>query len=219
VVEVVGSVADAEPCDGVGGDAAAGEVFAGAGGFRGFECGFEVLRGGFVDIDELAADAGFAGLFGGAEFALGERDSALGGHDANGLGKADVFQLHDEGEDVAFLVAAEAVEVVMRGVYGERACLFFVEGAEAGVVLGAGFAQLDVVADDADDICLLLDGLCEVVGHGVARGVQSTSRKVIKFLLPVYEFRRRFFLVVVGIFALMYLLAFLRGVLRDSSVW
>ncbi len=27
-------------------------------------CGFEVLGGGFVDVDELAAEAGFAGLFG-----------------------------------------------------------------------------------------------------------------------------------------------------------
>ena len=37
-----------------------------------------------------------------------------------------------------------------------------VEGAEAGVVLRAGLAQLDVFADDADDVCLLLDGLREV---------------------------------------------------------
>jgi len=182
VVEVVGGVADAELCDGVGGDAATGEVFAGAGSFRGFECGFEVLRGGLVDVDELAAGAGFAGLFGRAELALGEGDSTLGGYDADGLGEADVFELHDKGEDVAFFVAAEAVEVVVRRVDGERACLFFVKGAEAGVVLGAGFAQLDVVADDADDVCLLLDGLGEVVGHGVARGVQSTSREVMEFL-------------------------------------
>ena len=37
VVEVVGGVADAEFGDGVGGDSAAGEVLAGAGGFGGFE--------------------------------------------------------------------------------------------------------------------------------------------------------------------------------------
>ena len=166
VVEVVGGVADAELCDGVGVDAAAGEVFAGTGCFGGFECGFEVLRGGFVNVDELAADAGFAGFFGSAELALWERDSALGGNDANGFGEADVFKLHDEGEDVAFFVAAEAVEVVVGGVDGEGAGFFFVKRAEAGVVLRAGFAQLDVVADDADDIGLLLDGLGEVVGHG-----------------------------------------------------
>ena len=55
VVEVVGGVADAEFCDGFGCDAAAGEVFAGAGGLGAFEGGFEVLGGGFVDVDELAA--------------------------------------------------------------------------------------------------------------------------------------------------------------------
>src|SRR5258708_6022307 len=66
VVEVIGGVADAELCDGFGGDAAASEVFAGAGSLGGFESGFEVLGGGFVDVDELAADTGFAGLLGGA---------------------------------------------------------------------------------------------------------------------------------------------------------
>ena len=166
MVEVVGGVADAELCDGFGGDAAAGEVLAGAGGLGAFECGFEVLRRGFVDVDELAAQAGFVGFFGGAELALGQRDAALGGDDADGFGEADVLHLHDEGEDVALFVAAEAVEVAVGGVDGEGAGLFFVEGAEAGVVLGAGFAQLDVVADDADDVGLLLDELGEVIGHG-----------------------------------------------------
>ncbi len=128
--------------------------------------GFEVLGGGFVDVDELAAEAGFAGFFGGGEFALGEGDAALGGDCADGLGEADVFELLDEGEDVAFFMAAEAVEVAVAGVDGEAAGFFFVEGAEAGVVLGTGFAELDVVADDADDVGLLLYELGEVIGHG-----------------------------------------------------
>ena len=128
-------------------------------------CGFEVLGGGLVDVDELAADAGFAGFFGRGELALGKRDAGLGGDGADGLGEAEAFHLHDEGEDVAFFVAAEAVEVAVGGVDGEGAGLFLVEGAEAGVVLGAGFAQLDVVADDLDDVDLLLDELGEVIGH------------------------------------------------------
>jgi len=41
-----------------------------------------------------------------------------------------------------------------------------VEGAEPGKVLGAGFLELDVVADDADDVGLLLDGISEVAGVG-----------------------------------------------------
>ena len=44
--------------------------------------------------------------------------------------------------------------------------LLLVEGAEAGVVLRAGLAQLQVLAHDADDVHLLLDELGEVVGHG-----------------------------------------------------
>ena len=51
VVEVVGRVADAELCDGLGRDAAAGEVLAGAGGGGGFQLRLEVLRGGLVDVD------------------------------------------------------------------------------------------------------------------------------------------------------------------------
>ena len=64
VVEVVGREADAEFGDGFGRDAAAGEVLAGAGGVGRLQLGFEVLGGGFVDVDELAAQAGFARFFG-----------------------------------------------------------------------------------------------------------------------------------------------------------
>ena len=63
-------------------------------------------------------------------------------------------------------MTAEAVEVAVRGVDGEGTGLLLVEGAEAGVVLRAGLAQLQVVADDADDVGLLLDELGEVIGHG-----------------------------------------------------
>ncbi len=65
-------------------------------------------------------------------------------------------------------MTAEAIEVAVGRVDGEGAGFFFVKGAEAGVVLGSGFAELEVVADDADDIGLLLDELSEVVGHGGA---------------------------------------------------
>ena len=96
---------------------------------------------------------------------LGSGMPHFGGDDADGFGEADVLHLHDEGEDVAFFVAAEAVEVAVGGVDGEGAGFFLVEGAEAGVVLRAGFAELEVVADDADDVGLLFDGLGEVIGH------------------------------------------------------
>ncbi len=54
----------------------------------------------------------------------------------------------------------------MGGVDREGAGFFFVEGAEAGVVLGAGFAELEVVTDDADDVGLAFYELSEVIGHG-----------------------------------------------------
>ncbi len=92
MVEVVGGVADAEFCDGLWSDAAAGEILAGAGGFGRFESGFEVLSCGFVDFEELAAKAGLVGLLGRAELAFGEGDAALSGDCVDGLGKADVFQ-------------------------------------------------------------------------------------------------------------------------------
>jgi hypothetical protein len=133
-----------------------------------------------VDVDELAAEAGFAGFFGGGELALGQGDAALGGDCADGLREADVFEFLYEGEDVAFFVAAEAVEVSVCCVDGEGAGFFFVEGAEAGVVLGAGLAELDVVADDADDVGLLLYELGKIVGHGWVS--KSLERGVWEFL-------------------------------------
>ena len=96
--------------------------------------------------------------------ALGSGDAELLGDGADGFGKGDVLDLLDKAEDVAGDSAAEAVEELARGVDGERRRLFAVEGAQAGVVLRAGFAQLDVVADDADDIGLLLDGVGEISG-------------------------------------------------------
>jgi hypothetical protein len=56
------------------------------------------------------------------------------------------------------------MEKLAGGMDGERWRFLSVEGAEARVVLRPGFAQLYVFADDADDIGLLLDGICKVSG-------------------------------------------------------
>ena len=103
-----------------------------------------------MQFEELGALAGLGGLLRGRELALGQRDASLLRDGADGLGEGEAVHLHDEGEDVALLVAAEAVVVAVGGVDGEGAGPLLVEGAEAGVVLGAGLAQLEVVADDAD---------------------------------------------------------------------
>jgi hypothetical protein len=56
------------------------------------------------------------------------------------------------------------------GMDGKRGSFLTVEGAESRVVLGSGLAQLDVLADDADDVGLLLDRIGEVSGvsHGTS---------------------------------------------------
>jgi hypothetical protein len=112
---------------------------------------------------------GFGGFFGGVEFAFGERNAAFLGDGSDGFREGEVLYLADKAEDISGLAAAEAVVELAAGVDGEGWGFFFVEGAEAGVVLRAGFAQADVAADDFDDVGLLLDGLGEV-GHVGTRG-------------------------------------------------
>ena len=166
VVEVIGRVADAELREGLGGDTAAGEVLAGAGGLGRFERLLEVLRGSLVEVEQLTANTGLTGFRGRVELTLGKGDAALLRDGADGLGEALVLKLHDKGKDIALLVAAEAVEVAVRGVDGEGAGLFLVKRAQAGEVLRAGLTQADVLADDLDDVGLRFDELGEVVGHG-----------------------------------------------------
>ncbi len=164
-VEAVGRVADAEGLDAFRGEAAAGEVFAGDGAFGAAELLFKPGGCGFVEFEELGTQAGSGGFFRRGELALGQGDAAFLGDDADGLREADVLDFADEAEDVAGGLAAEAVVELAHGVDGEGGGFFLVEGAEAGVVLRAGFAQADVALDDLDDVGLLLDGLGEV-GHG-----------------------------------------------------
>jgi len=57
-----------------------------------------------------------------------------------------------------------------------------VEGTKSGVVLGSCFFELDVIADDADDVRLLLDCVCEIagVGHGSVVGRRSSASSVLR---------------------------------------
>jgi hypothetical protein len=48
----------------------------------------------------------------------------------------------------------------------EGRSFFFVEGAEAGEVLRAGFFEANVFPDDFDDVGLFFDVLGEIGGHG-----------------------------------------------------
>ena len=92
--------------------------------FGGAELLFEPGGGGLVELEELAALAALGGFFGRGEFALGQRDAGFCATAADGFREADVFDFLDEGEDVAVLVAAEAVEELAAGVDGEGRASF-----------------------------------------------------------------------------------------------
>jgi hypothetical protein len=83
-------------------------------------------------------------------------------HDFDGFGKAYILDLLHEGEYITALVAAEAMVELAHRVHREGRGFLAVEWAQSGVVLPSGFLQRDVLADDADDVRLLLYELSEV---------------------------------------------------------
>jgi hypothetical protein len=117
-----------------------------------------------VKIKEETTDTGLVSFLGRIELDLGRGNAELLGDGANGLRKSDVLYFLDEGEDVSRDSTAEAVEELTAGMDGKRGRFLAMEGAETRVVLRPGFAQLYVLADDADDVGLLLDDISEVSG-------------------------------------------------------
>jgi hypothetical protein len=162
----IGGEADAEASNHFFVKATTRQIFAGAGAFGTAETFLEKCDGAFVDIEELAAEAGLFGFAGRGVAGFGQRDAEFLCNQADGFGESDVLDFLDEAEDVAFFLASEAVVELLGGVDGKGRSFFAVKGAEAGVVLRAGFFELDVVADDADDVRLLLEGVGEVAGVG-----------------------------------------------------
>src|SRR5690606_9286362 len=79
----------------------------------------EELRRELVDLEELRALAARAHRLG-RRLHLGNGDAALRGQDLRGLVEALALVLHHEGEDVALLVAPEAVEEALVGRDVER---------------------------------------------------------------------------------------------------
>ena len=98
---------------------------------------------------------------------LRQRDLQLLGDQPDGFREGDVLDLLHEVEDVARCPAAEAVEELPRGVHRERRRLFLMKRAQALEVLRAALAQLDVLAHNADDVSLLLDGMRKSPGLAI----------------------------------------------------
>ena len=95
---------------------------------------------------------------------LRKRDSELLRHSPHSFRERDVFDFLDEVEYIARHSASEAVIELPGGMNRKRRCLFVVEWTESRIVLRAGFFQLDVVADDPDDVRLLLDDFLKICG-------------------------------------------------------
>ena len=89
-----------------------------------------------------------------------------GGPVRQGFTEIDVLDLHVEGEDVAALAAAEAVEVLRVGEDDERGRLLLMERAEP-LVAAAGALELHVGADQLDDVGAFADFGDGVASHGV----------------------------------------------------
>ena len=120
-----------------------------------------------MDIEQRHAQLGFARLLRARELDLGQGHAELVRDQADCLGEGDVFDLLHEGEDVTGDAASEAVKELAGGVDGERRRLLVMKGTEAGEVLRARLFEFDVVADDPNDVGLLLERVFEVGrGHG-----------------------------------------------------
>lgn len=117
-----------------------------------------------MDFEKRSSQTSVFRLGFGVEGLLGERHSDYLRDGPHRLGKGDVLDFLDEAEYVARDAAPEAMEELARSVDGKRRRFFFVEWAQAGVILSSGFSERDVLTDHADDIRLQLQGLREVVG-------------------------------------------------------
>ncbi len=150
VVPAGRAVADPEVGGGVLVEAALGEerpADLGLGALQGTDV---ELGGGLVGLDQPDA---FAALVGGVVAALlvAQGDARLGGEALDRLREGEVVDLHHEGDRVAALLAAEAVEQALGGADLEGGGLLVVEGAEALEIAAARVAQLEVLGHDGVD--------------------------------------------------------------------
>ena len=137
----LGAVAQLELLDDVVAEAAAAEIgHADVAPLVGLPQGAaEVVAGPLVD-DEQALALALRGLLFTRQFAFLDFDAVFLGQEAQGVGVAELFVLHDEVDGIATLAAGEALAEALGGRDVERGRLVVVEGAEAHVV-DAALAQ------------------------------------------------------------------------------
>jgi hypothetical protein len=122
--------------------------------------GIERLRKAYRLLDSLETAIARTGR--------GDRNAEAPGQQLDGLAKADLLVEHDELEEVAAGLAAEAVEQLRAGVDREGRRLFFVEGAQP-FHARAGRLEWNVVGDHPDDIARDAHGLNKITGCASAQ--------------------------------------------------
>ena len=110
-----------------------------------------VLGGELVEFENLLAQGALLTRRAAAAFLVFDRHAVALADGLHGLGEVELFGLADEGDDVAGLAAAEALEEAIVGVDVEGRRLFVVERTEA-FEAPAGLAQGDGPGDDIHDV-------------------------------------------------------------------
>ena len=169
-------------------EAALGEELARDDGVGGRQLLGVELLGDLVRLDQPAARRSARPLGLVVAVLATQLDAVLVGEPLDRLGEGEPVDLHQEGDDVAALLAAEAVEELARGLDVEGRGLLVVEGAQALERAAAGLAERDVAGDDVVDACLLAhlgdvvvaDPACHVAestgGHPPPVGVRRQTR-------------------------------------------
>ncbi len=136
--------------------------------------GVELLRHP-VGLDQPTAGGPLGTVVADVAILAAQLDAVLVGEALDRLDEAEPVDLHQEREDVAALLAAEAVpELAGRG-HVERRRLLVVEGAEALLGAAAGVAQRDVGGDDLVDGRLLAHLGDVFLANPAGHGAESTA--------------------------------------------
>src|SRR5258705_7197533 len=125
-----------------------------------------------------------ARVWGGGAGALRDRDAGAPRGLPHGRGIIHAQLLHEEREDVARLVAHEAVEHSLLGDDGEVAMGAAVEGTGSAIV-GPGTLELDVLADDANQVGGLTHLLDDVVGNHDPSTRSRSSGAITRRTAPI----------------------------------